>query len=542
MRTRTTLLAALVSMVLLGGCEAIVLRFGEGSGTTGGGGETTTAGTGGMGGMGGTVPLCDPGGGELCPALSVDWSYRRGEANTRQSGTGLAVTSNGEMIVGGTYDGQIDFGPCDQGTGLLQEGAKGGVFFAKLHPNGQCIWARTFDADVDAVSVAADAEGGFVAAGFARGSYDFQDGLLGVEDVHHYSLFLLKLSAEGDYVWSASITAEGSNLDAGESGIGRWVTVAPEGPDTRVFVVGERTKADKSLWWKSTVKGPTKLPLPDPIGEKDAFVLALEPTQGNVLWSNAFGAPSTSITVNSVVVRDGELDMAGSFKSTTEAMPVTVGDCVLPYQYHEDVFAAGLSVDGPLRPEKLSWCAAFGGEGVDKADAIARNDQGEIFLSGALDGTVTTNACFVPAGTTTFEAFVAKLDAQTHALAFVHRFDGGKTMVDVHTSLSAAANGCVAFSGLVVYDYQTPPEGQLRLRQISRLGGVRVLSDLALNAPLTDRPFRHDIGTDEAGNVIVFGTFAGTLSLAPPGQPPLVSDGTGPQHTDLFLAKLVPSP
>jgi hypothetical protein len=113
---------------------------------------------------------------------------------------------------------------------------------------------------------------------------------------------------------------------------------------------------------------------------------------------------------------------------------------------------------------------------------------------------------------------------------------------DVRTSLATTGQGCLAFAALTRPKTDAGLEGRMLLREISRAGAIRDLGDLALEGPLTNLRFRREVGVDGAGNMIVFGSFAKELALAPPLQPPLSTGTADVDDTDLFLAKLAPSP
>src|SRR5262249_8561272 len=54
------------------------------------------------------------------------------------TGRGLAVDGLGNLLVGGSYNGTIDFG----GGPLVASGAVEDVFLAKLDPNGNHVWSQ----------------------------------------------------------------------------------------------------------------------------------------------------------------------------------------------------------------------------------------------------------------------------------------------------------------------------------------------------------------------------------------------------------------
>jgi hypothetical protein len=116
---------------------------------------------------------------------------------------GMAVDFAGAAVVAGHFPGFIDFG------GGFLEGDE--VFVAKVHPNGGLLYARSFATfyQETATAVAVDRLGRTFVAGGYQGAPDFGDGALPQSDAGAY---LLKLDLQGTLLWSRAIGAAPSQM------------------------------------------------------------------------------------------------------------------------------------------------------------------------------------------------------------------------------------------------------------------------------------------------------------------------------------------
>jgi hypothetical protein len=114
----------------------------------------------------------------------------------------VVLDGGGNIVVGGYYYGTVDFNP---GRGVTTLDPAGGGYIAKLNNSGSLVWARALTGEgvgsVHGLSV--DAAGAIYAAGYFTSSIDLDPGA-GVDvqaSAGGYDVFLVKLSATGNYVW-----------------------------------------------------------------------------------------------------------------------------------------------------------------------------------------------------------------------------------------------------------------------------------------------------------------------------------------------------
>lgn len=172
----------------------------DGTLTFGGGGGTLTS----AGGSDAFVAKLDTAGNPV-------WARGFGDA-TQQVAYSLAVDSAGDVYVGGSFQGSVDFG----GGNKLASSTD--MFVLKLSgATGATLWAKVFGgiyAD-EVRSVAVDGLGGVVFTGIGQGiaSIDFGGGALPFQGADDFAL--VKLDGAGNHVWSKRAGDNGSQRGLG---------------------------------------------------------------------------------------------------------------------------------------------------------------------------------------------------------------------------------------------------------------------------------------------------------------------------------------
>lgn len=136
-------------------------------------------------------------------------------------GSVLAVDHNGNVLFGGTFDGSIDLDPTE---GVDVRTAKGfdDVFVIKLSKDSDYVWGRTIGAAWydKAFGLAVDADNNvYVGGEFDGGNLYFHDDsefILERKTVTQ-SAFVIKISPQGDYVWSYGFSTPNSYLNSVKS-------------------------------------------------------------------------------------------------------------------------------------------------------------------------------------------------------------------------------------------------------------------------------------------------------------------------------------
>jgi len=126
-------------------------------------------------------------------SCNLQWAQRFGD-DSYQSFTGVMTDGSGSVIAVGGNGGTVDFG----GGPIASK-----VFAVKLDAAGNYVWSRGWSAN--GITVGVDSAGSLVLAGQVGAGLDFGGGVLtGV-------LYLAKIDAGGNYVWSEAFTGTGAD-------------------------------------------------------------------------------------------------------------------------------------------------------------------------------------------------------------------------------------------------------------------------------------------------------------------------------------------
>ncbi len=363
-------------------------------------------------------------GGGLLPAQSYDafvakfdeaghhvWSKNFGDA-AFQGATSVATDALGNVVVVGSFAGNIDFG----GGNLFYVNNMNG-FIVKLDAAGHHLWSKRFGpmGNSHGYSVSVDDQGDIVVVGGCPANIDLGSGPLPCSGA---DVFVAKLAGDGGLLWSKQFdinvaynlpyiphVATGPLGAVVLTGQAKATTDFGGGPvgSAGVFVAGFDSSGNYAF---SRVvpgvvesKGIAIAPNGDiavtgmlygtadfgggPVtatGNHDAFLIRYD-AAGNHIWSKHFGYPLTGDSWGNAVAFDG------------------AGNAVLAAK-HGGVFAAKLTPTG----EEV-WKRTFGGS---DAAGVAIDDSGAVVLTGSFYGTTTFGGA--PLTATYFSAlFLAKL-------------------------------------------------------------------------------------------------------------------------------------
>jgi hypothetical protein len=138
---------------------------------------------------------------------------RVGSTNSASGAMSVALDGSGNIIVGGTFNGTVDFNP---GSGTTNLATTSGGFITKLNTSGGLVWARALHGNtstfVNGLSV--DAAGSIYAAGTFHGTVDLDPGA-GVRSrttAGDGDIFVLKLTSTGNHAWSATFGGTGNDV------------------------------------------------------------------------------------------------------------------------------------------------------------------------------------------------------------------------------------------------------------------------------------------------------------------------------------------
>ncbi len=322
---------------------------------------------------------CDGTSNEDCATWAKGW-----EASSHAMPGGLALDSNGHVVMGGAVDGDIDF----DGIVLPGNGDYDIVALAISTADGSVAWANRWgDASAQfSYATAADGQGNTYVAGVFDGTLDFGVNTLisnGGQDA-----FVVKIDAGGDPVWARQF---------GDAALQEINGIAADDVGNVVITGGFEGNIDLDV-------------LQATANARDGFVAKLDGT-GAVTWAKTFGGVDNdqglSVTFDGTdIVLGGYFDDEISFGG---ALVTDLGD--------DEGFIAKLDGDG-----NQQWIHPIGPGGNQYVHTVAVAPNGSIFGTGRYDGSVDLGAGALNA-TDYVEAFVIALDTDGNPL-WGHVYNG----------------------------------------------------------------------------------------------------------------------
>lgn len=146
------------------------------------------------------------------------WSTRFGDLD-KQYGFAVASDAAGNTYVGGHFEGDIDLG----GGPLSSVNAYSDVFVGAFAPDGALLWDRSWGGTSEDYihTIALDGNGRMALLGSAGGSIDLGGGPLVTEQ--YYREFIAVLDLTGEHVWSRSLPGGAGVSDIAYDGTGSLV-------------------------------------------------------------------------------------------------------------------------------------------------------------------------------------------------------------------------------------------------------------------------------------------------------------------------------
>ena len=297
------------------------------------------------------------------------WALTFGD-DQNQSSVAVAFDSQGNLVVGGTFDGTITVG---SETFTAQNGAD--ILLAKFDPTGQPIWVQAIGGPeyqyLHGLAVGADDR--IVIAGDYGYAMQFGgQSLTPAGEPGNGEAFVAQLSDAGTPLWIKSINWNDPNDPDHGGGYQSTRAVAVD-HDGNVAVTGKFSGG-------VTIGSDTWLWTP---GYDDIFLAKLD-SQGNFLWSKALLSDVDAYYVESQAVAfdgSGNLILGGSFSTGIDFGP-PVGR-IDPNGYF-DVFLAKYNSDGAL-----AWARKYGADDEEQLFGLAVDSGGNLVITGFFTGTMS---------------------------------------------------------------------------------------------------------------------------------------------------------
>lgn len=400
------------------------------------------------------------------------------------------------------------------------------VFASTLYTNlySQSIdleWASTAGGvGIDiGVSIATDNSNNIYSTGVFELTADFDpgSGVVNLVSKGKDDIFIQKLVPTGDLMWAVSFG--GSTNDNGTS-----ISTDTIG---NVYVTGSFSQTVDFDPGIDTFNLTSN-------GSVDIFVLKLD-ASGNFIWAKSVGGAGIDKAHCISVDKQGNSYLTGSFTDTVDFNPGS-GVNNLNGQLW-DIFALKLNASG-----NFVWAKSMGGTEYEFGFSITTDDVGNVYLTGAFQGTADFNP---GSGVSSFSSngdhdiFITKLDAsgnflQTNTFGGSGMDRGNNIVVDPQGDvyLVGSFQDTVDFDpGVVVNNHVSKGMSDMFIQKLDNLGDLLWVnsyggtgSDVAFGLLLKDQ-----------GSVIISGGFANSVDVDISGS---VVNLTSNGLNDIFMLKM----
>lgn len=297
------------------------------------------------------------------------WAKGFGGSGTEVSSE-IVLDLDGNVYLTGTYQGTADFNP-DAAVANLTSAGMADVFILKVDPNGALTWAKSVGGTQNDAGNAIDIDlfdGSVFVIGSYSGTMDVNPGaaVQNVTSNGGTDVFMLKLSASGDYITSKTVGS--ISADRGND----IVIDATTGDQFMTGMFGGTTDFDPGI------------PVAELTGSNDVFVLKLNESN-EFVFAKKMGGVAVDEGRNIAIDANGFIYVHGSFISTCNFDP-NGGTTNVTSNGSDDVFVVQLSPAGAL-----NWVKTVGSVGTEDFMDMDVNSLGQIYLTGEMANDMDAN-------------------------------------------------------------------------------------------------------------------------------------------------------
>lgn len=411
----------------------------------------------------------------------------------------------GNTLIVGEYQGTVDLDPgideMNQTTNGLDD-----IFIQKLNSSGELIWAKSiggYGYDYGR-SIKTDADGNIFICGNFKSFMDFDpsSGDYTLFSSGGADAFVLKLDADGEFLWAKNIGDSGDDyaIDMSISSTGTCYVTGGFYSDVIDLDPGTAEEMHNNN------------------GEMDIFVEELD-ADGNFIWGKTFGGEGREEINGIAIDQFNSIYITGVFESTVDFDP-DAGELNLSSNGMVDVFVSKLDNLGAML-----WAKSFGGDNIEFSRSIDVDNFGNVYTVGHFFGTTDfdpdpdTEELVVLTDLGQTDAYVHKLDA-AGSLEWVHTFGGNEIDEARDIVVDGQGNSYITgfYEGAVDFDYsdevfvlEDSGEKDIFVQKLSA-DGFFVWAQ-SMGGTLHDEA--HAIAVDHLENVFIAGSFLGTADFDP---------------------------
>ncbi len=423
---------------------------------------------------------------------------------------GLAITTDtsGNAYIAGSYRGTVDFDPGAGTANLISGNSITNAFAGKYNTTGIYVWAKgfggynNFNYDDTGNSIARDSAGNIYITGTFESTVDFDPGIgtailtsAGSKDI-----FLAKYSASGTYIYAKRM---------GGTGHDNSNSIAVDGSGNAYITGKHNFNADFD-------PGPGTVILTT-MGGYGIFIAKYD-TSGNYVYAKSINGAASLIEGNAIVVDlSGNAYITGYFDYMVDFDP----GAGIANLYsgggsgggNSDIFFAKYDAFG-----NYVFAKGIGGIGQDESKSIARDGNGNVYITGYFSGTVDfdPSAGILNLNSVNGQIFIAKYDPSGN-FVFVKQMGGDRSY---YIAIDTIGNTIITgtFSGTADFD---PSAGIANLTSTGSYDIFFAKYDALGNYVFAKKiggsssNFGQAIALDASGNIYITGNFNGVSDFDP---------------------------
>ena len=352
------------------------------------------------------------------------WARTFGGSNSDQTNS-MSVDGSGNVLVGGTFSGSVDFNPGAGVATLSSNGAIEDAYVLKLDPDGLYLWANRFGgtSTETVYAVEASAAGDVYLTGQFNSVTDFDPGAGTASRTpvsSTYDLYLLKLSSAGDYSWVYVVGGD-SQFEQGYA-----IDIDSNGDVILGGSFGTSVDFDAGIGVFTMTSA----------GSVEAFIIKIT-SAGSFVWSKRMGFTGEEYLYSIALDSSNNIFFGGRFFGTTDLNPGA-----------ETVTAtASGTIDGyVVKLDSLGtyqWAYSFGSTGNERVTALTTDPTGNLIATGSFSTSVDldfTSGVYTFTNASRITAFVFKLSPQG-----VTEPSGPKTMPTLTFALGQGTSTVITY-------------------------------------------------------------------------------------------------
>ncbi len=278
---------------------------------------------------------------------NTTWATRAGSTSADQAGQ-IAIDANDNVFTSGKYWEEADFQDISTSP---NQGSLSALFLAKYNSLGEILWVKNIEGDgvKEVEDVKIDASGNVYLTGYFETSLYVEDTVLIPSSSP--SVFVIKLSNNGDLIWARNTGTTGQVKAAG-LGVDDFGNVYVGGNFRGVIDFAETNIATLT-------------------DDFDAFLLKYN-ANGDEEWLRQAGGVFDANMTAVAVAPDGATYLTGHYNGILDFD----GFELMTLGLNDNIFLAKYNTGG-----SVLWAKSFGATNLDKAETISENG-GKIVIGG----------------------------------------------------------------------------------------------------------------------------------------------------------------